>query len=141
MFQVFSLDIFHSNMQESDTIMKCVLHSCEVLELDFKITLKMWSFKSNPKTIRATDYSGFMPSAFSSADPALNHQILLLHRVMGNIFLNLECIYIPNRKENLGKNLENKIEVFRPTSAPERPFISLSVHLIMPSLVPICVKC
>lgn len=50
MFQVFSLDIFHSNMQESDTIMKCVLRSCEVLELDFKISLKMRSFKSTLKS-------------------------------------------------------------------------------------------
>lgn len=93
LFQVFPLDIFHSNLQELDTIMKCVFHSCEVLEFDLKISLKMWNFKSNPKIIKATDYSGFMPSAFSSADPALN-QVLLLHRIMviffffliGNVF-------------------------------------------------------
>lgn len=105
MFQVFSLDIFHSNMQESDTIMECVLRSCEVLELDFKISLKMWSFKSNPKIRRATDYSGFMPSAFSSAGPALNHQILLLCGVMENIFFNWECVYAPNRNKHIEENL------------------------------------
>lgn len=72
-------------MQELDTIMKCVFHSCEVLQFDFKMSLKVWSFKSNPKIIKTTDYSGIMPSAFSSADPALN-EVLHLHRIMGNIF-------------------------------------------------------
>lgn len=81
----FLLYIFHTNILELDTIMKCVLHSCEILELDFKICLKV-CFKSNHKIIKAADYCGFMTSAFSSADPALSHQILFLHRVNGNCF-------------------------------------------------------
>jgi len=66
--------------------MKYVLHNCEVLEIDFKISLKKLSFKSNHKIIKPADYSGFMTQEFSSADPALNHQILFLHGVSGNFF-------------------------------------------------------
>ena len=53
----------------------------------------MLSFKFNHKFIKAADYSGFMTSAFSSADPALNHQILFLHRVNGNFFKLGICLY------------------------------------------------
>lgn len=64
MFLVFPLDVFHSNMQESDKIMKCILLSCEILELDFKIPLQMWTFKSYPKIIKATGYSGLYHQHF-----------------------------------------------------------------------------
>lgn len=47
----------------------------------------MLNFKSNHKITEAADYSGFMTSAFSSADPALNHQILFLYRVNGNFLI------------------------------------------------------
>lgn len=53
----------------------------------------MLSFKSNHKIIKAADYSDFMTSAFSSAVPALNYQILFLHRVNGNLFYLGICLY------------------------------------------------